>query len=522
LLLASTCSLSVPPPTIRALEPAEVFQQLETSVAIRGAFEAKVKADFQQPERSTRDAVFQVKLERGAELVLLEGAVLRSRELLEVVVPRGLSAGAWTVRVVDPFQKEATLADGLTVLDCRLTICQLSDGGVIDAGPLDAGNDAGFEEEDAGPPDAGPQPCGTTTFADDDGDGFGRAGSSAMLCGPGRTETPGDCDDVDPGVFPSAPEFCNRLDDDCDTQVDEGACPVLNPNWIRHLDSPTDKEWATVSVFAPQRLWVAGRGDVFVRADGGFFEPASTSCPNDLRTSWAAPSGQLFVGGGNPALGRLADHLLGVPECTNGRMVSDPIAGLWGAPGDGGLEVAGVLRNSRRFTWTIGGQPLEQSTNLTDSDFHFEGAHQQGGLELIVGGSNQDMRIYSWSGTAWTRERLERLNLPSGVLRAVWVVSPTSAFVVGDRGMVLERVGRTWRQLPAPSNAMLTSVRAFNQARVYVTGSDGTIRKWNGRSWQLLYTAIADGGVSLADLDGPSENDLWAVGSRGWVVHWPE
>lgn len=516
--MLSTCSLSVPAPSVRDVEPATVFQQAETVVVAHGGFEPKVKVDFQQLDASTRDVAFVVKLEREGEIVSAPRVVFLGHEALELVVPSGLAVGSWSLRVIDPHGHEGALANALTVVDCRETTCVRADGGIIDAGEPDAGF-----EEDAGPPDAGPQPCAMVTLADDDGDGFGRPGSEAMLCGSGRTLVPGDCDDVDPGVFPNAPEFCNRVDDDCDTLIDEGVCPVQNPNWIRHLDSPTDKDWKTTSVFAPQRVWVAGKGDVWVRADGGYFEAASVSCPNELRASWAAPSGQLFVGGGNPALGRLADHALGVPACANGRMVSDPIAGLWGVTSaDGGLEIAGVLRNARRFTWAVGGDAVEQPTNLTDTDLHFEGAHRTDGTELIVGGSNQDMRVYSWSGSAWTRERLDRLNLPSGVLRAVWVVSSTSAFAVGDRGIVLERVGRAWRQLPSPSGAMLTSVRAFNPARVYVTGADGTIRRWNGRGWQLLYTAVADGGVSLNDLDGPSESDLWAVGSRGWVVHWPE
>ena len=421
--------------------------------------------------------------------------------------------------MVDPFDRQAILRDALTVLDCSVSTCTLNDGGVIDGGTPDAG----VPEEDAGPHDAGPQPCATTTFADDDGDGFGRSGSAAMLCGPGRVTASGDCDDVDPGTFPMAPEFCNRIDDDCDGTVDEGVCPVMNPNFIRRLELPTDKSWKTVSPFAAGRVWIAGRDDVWLRADGGFFEASSVSCPNDIRTSWAAPTGQAFVAGGNPALGRLADHALHASSCTNGRMMSDPVAGMWGFTlPDAGLLISGVLRNARRFDWRVPDQPLETPTNLTEPALRFEAAHQAGGLLLIAGAVDQAMRVYSWVGTSWAQEPIDRLNLPAGQLRAVWVLSGNSAFVVGDRGVVLERVGSSWRQLPAPSSATLTSVRAFNRARVYVTGSDGTIRLWNGRSWQVLYSAAPDAGVSLEDLDGVSESDLWAVGSRGFVVHWPE
>jgi len=44
---------------------------------------------------------------------------------------------------------------------------------------------------------------------DEDGDGF---------------RPPDDCNDLDPAVFPGAPEVCNGIDDDCDGTIDEG-CP---------------------------------------------------------------------------------------------------------------------------------------------------------------------------------------------------------------------------------------------------------------------------------------------------------
>ncbi|MBL8918209.1 MAG: putative metal-binding motif-containing protein [Myxococcaceae bacterium] len=523
LLLCVGCSSSVPGPLVRSVDPREVFQQATTPVTITGQLRASVKVDFQRDDGSTRSAQFTAQLERGDVVVDLTEVVFVESGILQARVPAGLELGGWALVVTDPLQRQARLDDAVVVVDCRSSSCRLADGGVLDAGPLprDAGVDGGLIDGgalDAGPVDAGPQPCGQLTFKDDDLDGFGEPGSEAMLCGAARTMSGGDCDDLDPGVHTGAREFCNRVDDDCDGQVDEGACPLLNPNWIRRLDATTSQDWRTVSMFARGAGWIAGRDDVWGRLDGGFFEPSSASCPNDITKSWASPTGDLYVAGGNPALGRLATHLRAAPGCMDLRMLSDPLAGFWGVEVDGGLRLKGVLRNTRSFELTPGGSAIESSSNLSGS-VRLADAHQANGVLVAVGSEAGEMRAYTLDADGgWGSELIGAL--PNGSLQGVSVLSATSVFAVGDQGVVLEKVGTAWRRLPAPTTATLTSVLAFNPARVFVTSSDGAVRKWNARGWQTLYSN--DGGAPLNDLHGVVEDDLWAVGDRGWLVHWPE
>jgi hypothetical protein len=60
-------------------------------------------------------------------------------------------------------------------------------------------------------------------FADDDGDGFGRAGPSLQQCAApaGAVANEDDCDDNNDDVHPDAQEVCNRVDDDCDGLRDD-------------------------------------------------------------------------------------------------------------------------------------------------------------------------------------------------------------------------------------------------------------------------------------------------------------
>jgi hypothetical protein len=69
-------------------------------------------------------------------------------------------------------------------------------------------------------------PC----FHDGDGDGFG---GPTVTCGPAGLHRGGDCDDQDAAVYPTAPEWCNGLDDDCTGVADDLPAPLV---WFDDVD----------------------------------------------------------------------------------------------------------------------------------------------------------------------------------------------------------------------------------------------------------------------------------------------
>ncbi len=75
-----------------------------------------------------------------------------------------------------------------------------------------------------------------TWYADNDGDGFGDAGSTLNQCDKpaGYVADNTDCDDGNGDVYPGATELCNGIDDDCDGGVDINA--VDAPTWYADND----------------------------------------------------------------------------------------------------------------------------------------------------------------------------------------------------------------------------------------------------------------------------------------------
>ncbi|MFO0595266.1 MAG: putative metal-binding motif-containing protein [Myxococcaceae bacterium] len=486
--LLMACPASPPAPTFEGVEPTSLQASAGGEVSLAGAgWLPQGTFDFDQPARSSWSAPVSVTASNGTIAVILSAASWVDSSHAKATVPPGLAPGVYSLELTTPRGAVLTLPDALTLLEDPVDDF---DAGVI-------------------------TPCTDVTFADDDGDGFGRPGSEAMLCGPGRVDAGGDCNDVDALVSPAGTEVCNGVDDNCNAQIDEGVCPTdAGRTWtrIRSIENQ-DTDLVAVAAYGPETVWVGGNDKLYHRnADGGFVE-RSSGCPSRINALWAAPNGRVFVAGGNPGIGRITTATP-TSNCTGGQMLPDPVAGLSGVVlADGGAEVNGVLRDGRRFTWDGTGAP--RVTGQPQSILLTHASGPEGNLAFATGTQLTQQvvaRLRSDGGT--TLENLSTLGALTP-LRNVSSSTSMSCVVVGDNGELLRRT-RGWERLVAPVNNNLTAVKAFSPGRFYLSTDVGGVHFWNG-AWQSWPTA----NVAIRAMDGVDELHLWLVGDNGVIIKSP-
>ena len=128
-----------------------------------------------------------------------------------------------------------TDGDGFGSENEELTACEQPSGYVPNANDCDDTNDQIFpgapEECDGLDNDCNDvidDQVGEIFYVDADGDGFG-SDETVSLCEweEGFAEQSGDCNDTNDRVYPSAQEYCDELDNDCNGTVDDGSSFVF-------------------------------------------------------------------------------------------------------------------------------------------------------------------------------------------------------------------------------------------------------------------------------------------------------
>jgi len=99
----------------------------------------------------------------------------------------------------------------------------------------------------------------------------------------------------------------------------------------------------------------------------------------------------------------------------------------------------------------------------------------------------------------------------------VWAVARDDVWAVGVRGTIRHWDGRSWQRVEAGTFADLTAVHGRAANDVWIVGDLGTALHWDGASWRGVAVPTK---TTLTDVLALARDDAWAVGADGVIAHW--
>ncbi|SES83282.1 putative metal-binding motif-containing protein [Stigmatella erecta] len=356
----------------------------------------------------------------------------------------------------------------------------------------------------------------TTWYTDVDGDG--RAGTSVGDdCKPpveGAVTVLDDCDDNSPFAFTDAVERCDRVDNNCNKQVDETGCGSMSWSTVP-LPGDPETRWRAVTAYAEGHVWVVGDNGRVIHVAGSSGATEYTNCAGNWISAWARPSdGRVFLGSTGGVFG---SHKAADSDCggtPSGSMAR--LNGLVGFEDATGTVLFAVNSEGRIYRWVYTKAPTEVFT----AGFSLRAIHgTKISNMLAVGSHDGSPKVFGVDADGnWIPETLPT-GLPADTtLRSVHVVHDGLAFAAGDNGVVLQRSRDGWTRLPGLGNTPpdIQGLTAYGPTTVYVAATDSTLKWYNGKDWASdvsgSWTPTAIGGV------GPHE--IWAVGDKNTLLRW--
>ncbi|WP_164013720.1 putative metal-binding motif-containing protein [Pyxidicoccus trucidator] len=364
-------------------------------------------------------------------------------------------------------------------------------------------------------------------YVDADGDGSAGAAAGLWCTEPEQsaTTTRSDCDESSRYASNVATEVCDRLDNDCDEQVDEDLADCATTEWTETTVGGA-ATWNAVAPYGGNRGWLAGEGGLVTHVNGDIQLPVMT-CPGNWKAAWVASNGRVFLGSG---AGRLATVLpAALDTCAEvAGVATSSINGLVGFEDGTTVRLFAVDSQGRIIRWEYveGAQPQAAPVLVTQLAANLRAIHGLSPETLLVVGQENGTTVPSaWSapasGGTWPKENLGSTGT-TGYLRAVRVLTPRLAYAAGDGGLLMERSGGAWTVKPqltvAGSGAVnVRALLAFGRTALYAVGSGpNEIHFFNGTTWSSV--AEAPGTLNALEATGPG--DLWGVGFTGTLVRW--
>ena len=129
--------------------------------------------------------------------------------------------------------------------------------------------------------------------------------------------------------------------------------------------------------------------------------------------------------------------------------------------------------------------------------------------------------ILKWDGGTWAR--VESGYAKNENLLAVAFLSETEGWFVGSHGTILYYNNGQFSQPDSGTAETLYDVAVTRSRTVWVTGSNGTLMKFNGISWGTIPVTVSGSSAvtvktDLYSLSLTDQNNGWAVGNLGTIL----
>lgn len=302
----------------------------------------------------------------------------------------------------------------------------------------------------------------------------------------------------------------SRLYDICWLETDyalavgaDGTTVEMNgSNWIpRHVDPPVD-----LKAVAPWKRG-ADRFAVAVGDSGGVFEFSA---------------GQ-WTGGSSPKI--TCTELMGLSPSLmfalhDGRLMK--YDGDWHAlPEAGLLTLDDFFCLAEDALWALGKRDLETYYARYDGEtWAMQWLNSMEGANDIWAADDDHVFIACNFGTVYSNVGYWAPMIavqPVQNLHGVWGASPTSVYVVGDKGAIGHWDGATWTTMDSGTDVNLTAVWGSADDNIVAVSQEGVVIRYDGVSWASLESRFEDA-ITMLWCDGPG--NIWVVSEAGDVEHY--
>jgi len=256
-------------------------------------------------------------------------------------------------------------------------------------------------------------------------------------------------------------------------------------------------------------IWGSSGTDVFaVGEDGTIFHYDGTTWTetisgtvSDFKDVWGSSANDIFVVGNSILYynGNNWSFMEGVKN--------ELLEGVWGNSSTNVIAVGwgGTILHYDGSTWS----EMDSGTTRTLNDIW-----GSSGKDVFAVGN--DGTIFHYDGSNWSEMNSGTTNHLCGV----WGSSATDVFAVGGLGgygdghaIILHYDGSTWSEMYSESSVRLNGIWGSSATNVFAVGEDGTILHYDGSTWSEM-----DSGTeyyNLNDVWGSSATDVYVVGGTG-------